>query len=154
MTFDIKLTRLGFENACSIPCNSTSILEALPGKHDMKRHSPSILYSNALGFVTLVLIGQHQKFATVYPAIYCRKQFDVINYVTFHMMTCRIMRLAMVQFETKLQKCIRMGITIFNFAFGEVYRRIYIRKSHFTAPLARRRKTKFPTVYPKIYLPK
>ena len=24
-----------------------------------------------------------QKFATVYPMIYCRKQFDIINYVTF-----------------------------------------------------------------------
>ena len=36
----------------------------------------------------------------------------------------------------------------------EVYRRIYIRKSRLTAPLTRRRKTKFPTVYPTIYLPK
>ena len=26
------------------PCNSTSILEALPGKLDIKIHSPSILY--------------------------------------------------------------------------------------------------------------
>ena len=38
--------------------------------------------------------------------------------------------------------------------FGEVYRRIYVRKSCFTALLTRRRKTKFPTVYPTIYLPK
>ena len=29
-----------------------------------------------------------------------------------------------------------------------VYRRIYGRKSRFTAPLTRRRNTKFPTVYP------
>ena len=72
-------------------------------------------HSNAVGFVTLVLIGQRQKFATVYPTIYCRKQFDVINFVTFHKMTCGIMRLATLQFETKLQKCIRMGITIFEF---------------------------------------
>ena len=28
-----------------------------------------------------------QTFATAYPAIYCRKQFDVINYVAFHLMT-------------------------------------------------------------------
>ena len=28
------------------PCDSTSILEALPGKLDIKRHSPSILYAN------------------------------------------------------------------------------------------------------------
>ena len=47
-----------------------------------------------------------------------------------------------------------MGITIFKISFEEVYRLIYGRKSHFTAPLARRRKTKFPTVYPTIYLPK
>ena len=39
MAFDIKFTRLGFENACS-----TSVLEALSGKLDIKRHSPSILY--------------------------------------------------------------------------------------------------------------
>ena len=35
-------------------------------------------YSNALAFVTLLLFG----FATVYPVIYCRKQFDVI--ITSH----------------------------------------------------------------------
>ena len=37
---------------------------------------------------------------------------------------------------------------------GGVYRRIYVRKSCFTAALTRRCKTKFPTVYPTIYLPK
>ena len=36
-----------------------------------------------------------------------------------------------------------MGITIFKISFEEVFRRIYVRKSHFTAPLAPRRKTKF-----------
>ena len=36
-----------------------------------------------MAFVTLPLIGKHQKIATVYPVIYCRKHFDVINYVTF-----------------------------------------------------------------------
>ena len=87
---------------------------------------------------------------TVYPAIYCLKLFDVINYVTFRWMTCGIIQNATLQFETKLQKCIRMGITMFKFSFGEVYRRINIRKSPFTAPLARCRETKFPTVYPTI----
>ena len=58
---------------------------------------------------------------TEYPGIYCRKQFDVIHYVTFCWMTCDIMRLAMLQFETKLQKCIRMGITIFKiFIWGGI----------------------------------
>ena len=47
-----------------------------------------------------------------------------------------------------------MGIAIFIISFWEVYRRINGRKSRFTAPLARRHKTKFPTVYPTIYLPK
>ena len=41
--------------------------------------------------------------------------------------------------------CIRMGITIFKIFFWGVYRRIYVRKSRFTAPLARRHKTKFRT---------
>ena len=46
------------------------------------------------------------------------------------------MRLATLEFEPKLQKCIRMGITIFIiFTLG-----IYVRKSHFTAPLAHQRK--------------
>ena len=40
------------------------------------------------------------------------------------------------------------------FSFGEVDCRIYVRKSCFTAPLTRHHKTKFPTVYPMIYLPK
>ena len=45
---DIKFTRLGFENvmlnrpACLTM--STRILKALPGKLDIERHSPSILY--------------------------------------------------------------------------------------------------------------
>ena len=38
--------------------------------------------------------------------------FDAINYVTFRWMTCGFIRLATLLFETKLQKCIRMGITI------------------------------------------
>ena len=38
---------------------------------------------------------------------------------------CGFMRLAMLQFETRLQKYIRMGITIFKISFEEVYRRIY-----------------------------
>ena len=57
------------------------------------------------------------------------------------------MRLAMLQFETKLQKCISIGIAIFQIFIGEVYCRIYGRKSCFT-------KTKFLTVYPTIYLHK
>ena len=70
-------------------------------------------YSNALAFVAQLLIGLRQKFVTVYPVMYCRKQFDAINYVTFCWMTCHITWLAMLQFEMKLQECIRMGITIF-----------------------------------------
>ena len=35
---------------------------------------------------------------------------------------CGFMWLIALQFETKLLKCIRMGITIFKFSFGEVYR--------------------------------
>ena len=41
-----------------------------------------------------------------------------------------------------------MGITASNLSFGEVNRRFYGRKLRFTAPLTRRRKTKFPTVKP------
>ena len=94
------------------------------------------------------------KFVTVYPAIYSQKLYDLINYVTFCWMTCGFMRLATLQFETKLQKCIRMGITlIFKISFGEVYRRIYVWKSRLTAPLARRRKTK-SQLYIQQYLPK
>ena len=31
------------------PRDSTSVLKDLPGKHDIKRHSPSILYRSDLG---------------------------------------------------------------------------------------------------------
>ena len=48
MSFDIKFTRLGFPermlNGLASLTMSTSVLEALPGKLDIKRHSPSILY--------------------------------------------------------------------------------------------------------------
>ena len=48
-----------------------------------------------------------------------------------------------------------MWITIFKkISFGEVYRRFYGWKFRFPAPLTRRRKTKFPTIKPTIYLPK
>ena len=36
------------------------------------------------------------------------------------------------QFDTKLQKCIRMGITIFQNFIGEVYHQIYGKKSYTT----------------------
>ena len=57
-----------------------------------------------------------------------------IDYVTCRLMVYGFMRLATLQFETKLQKCIKMGIAIYSkFSFGEVhvYRRIYGRKSRF-----------------------
>ena len=62
------------------------------------------------------------------------------------------MRPVTLKIEIKLQKCSRMGITIFKIFIWEVYRRIYVRESRFTAPPARHRKTKFPTEYPTIYL--
>ena len=87
----------------------------------MKRGLWINCHSNALAFVKRLLIGYRQKFATVYPAIYCMKHFDVNNYVTFCWMTCGIMQFAMLQFETKLLKGIRMGITIFNiFLWGGI----------------------------------
>ena len=53
--------------------------------------------------------------------MYCRKLFDVINYVTFRLVMCGFMLLATVKFETKLQKCIRIGITIFKiFIWGGI----------------------------------
>ena len=66
------------------------------------------------------------------------------------------MQLARLCFETKRQKCIRIGITIhLKFSFGEVNRRINAPKSHFTsAPLADSRKTKFLTINLMICLPK
>ena len=70
-------------------------------------------HSNALAFVLGHLIGQGQKFATVYPAIYCQKYIDVINYVTFRWMKCSFMWISTFQYEIKLQKCIRIGMTIF-----------------------------------------
>ena len=79
------------------------------------------LDSNALAFVPQLLIGYRQKFETVYPAKHFRKQFGLISYVTFRWMSCCIMRLATLQFETKLQTCIRMGITIFKiFIWGGI----------------------------------
>ena len=41
--------------------------------------------------------------------------------------------IATLEFETKLKKSIRMGITIFKISFGEVCRLIYSRKFNFMA---------------------
>ena len=60
------------------------------------------------------------------------------------------MQLETLQLETRLQMCIRMGINIIQFSFGEVNCRIYCQISHYTALLLRCRKTKFPTVNPQM----
>ena len=71
VSFDIKFTRQGFENACwhrkacraiqhgfskpsprSLPSNSTCILKAKPGKLDIKRRGPGIL------FISLPIVWQ------------------------------------------------------------------------------------------------
>ena len=79
------------------------------------------LHSNALAFVTRLLIGKRQTFATVYLAMYCRKHFDVNNYVTFCWTTCGSMRPATLQFETKLRMYIRIRITVLNiFIWGGI----------------------------------
>ena len=58
-------------------------------------------------------------------------------------------RLATLQFETKLQKCIRMGITIFIiFIWGGISSDIWSEITEIGS------ETKFPTIYPTIYLPK
>ena len=44
-----------------------------------------------------------------------------------------------------------MGITIFESFICEVYRRIYVRKLYFSAPLTRRRKTKIFRQYIRRY---
>ena len=47
-SFDIKLARFDFENACQLAWQSLAMstrdLEALPVKLDIKRHTPCILY--------------------------------------------------------------------------------------------------------------
>ena len=78
----------------------------------------------------------------------------VNNYVIHRWMMGGFLLLATLRFEKKLQNCIRMGISIFQFSLGEVYRRICGRKSRFTSPLARHHKAKLQTVFPTIYLPK
>ena len=62
------------------------------------------------------------------------------------------MQLATLQFETRLQKCIRMGITIFKiFVCGGILLDIRSEITFFGSAL--RGKTKFPTIYPTRCLP-
>ena len=92
---------------------------------------------NGFAFVTQRLID---------PMIYCPKWFDIINHVTFHWMCAAFVGLATLQFETKLQKCIRMGITIFKiFIWGGILSDIQSEIT-FTALLAHCSKTKFQTI--------
>ena len=62
--------------------------------------------------------------------IHCWKLLDVMNYVTFCWMTCGFMRLAMLQFEMKLQKYIIMGITIFKIFIWGWYIIGYMFRNH------------------------
>ena len=106
----------------------------------------------ASGFMQLTIYFPNEHFEYSYP--------HSNAYVTFLLKNVceNVYSMLRQRSQTFLSKkcyvCIRMGITVFKMFIGEVYRRIYVRKSRFTAPLTRRRKTKFPTVYPTIYLPK
>ena len=70
--------------------------------------------SNALVYVTRRLIGQSQKFATVYSVIYCRKSEVGIWFYSAHS-TCHYANSTFFQQKKKMNKCIRMGITAFKF---------------------------------------
>ena len=67
-------------------------------------------------------------------------------------MTCGIVQLATPQFKIKLHK--NVDTHLGDFSFVVLNRRIHVLKSRAKAPLACRRKTKFPTVYPTMYLTK
>ena len=86
-------------------------------------------------------------FAIVYPAIYCRK-LDVI-------MKCHVLLPGKWLAATDCRHNILHFHCLFEgkFSFEEQYRRIYIRKSWFLAPLTRWFKAKFQIVYPTIYPP-
>ena len=76
-------------------------------KHDFELYI--IQHSNALDFVTRHLIGY-------------RRKLDFITYVTFRWMAYGFILLATLQIKTKLQKRIRLGITIFkNFIWGGIH---------------------------------
>ena len=68
-------------------------------------------------------------------------------------MMCGSMRLATLQFEVKLQKCITMWITIFNIFIREGILSDIHSEISFLAPPMRLRKTQFPTVYPTTLSP-
>ena len=75
-----------------------------------------------------------------------------MSLITSHWMTCSFMRLATLQFEMGLHKCIRMGITIFKiFVFGGILLDIRSEITFYGSAL--RCKTIFLTVYPTINLP-
>ena len=64
------------------------------------------------------------------------------------------MLLVTLNLRPNCRSALEWGSPYSKFSFGEVYHRIYVQKSRFTAPLAHCRKTKFPTVYLTIYLRK
>ena len=68
-------------------------------------------------------------------------------------MTRGFKRLATLQFEIKLQESIRMEITIFRISiWGGISSDIRSEITFYSSSVTK--KTKFPTVYPTIYLPK
>ena len=75
------------------------------------------------------------------------------DYVTFCWTMCGFMRIEALQFESRLQMCIRMGIIIFKMIIWGGISSDIRPKTRFTALLTHCRK-QFPTVYPTIYLPK
>ena len=60
--------------------------------------------------------------SNICDSISCDIQSESLtSFITFSWMMCSFMRLAMLQFEKRLQKCIRMGITIFKiFIWGGI----------------------------------
>ena len=67
---------------------------------------------------------------------------------------CGSLRLATLQLSGNCRSALEWGQPDSPSLFWDVYRRIYARKSLFTAPLALSRKIKFPTVYIRRYTSK
>ena len=56
--------------------------------------------------------------------------------------------------DKSVEKCIGKGLTLLQIVFWEGKSSVYGRKLRFTAPPTGRRKTKFATIKPTIYLSK
>ena len=75
-------------------------------------------------------VSEHAIFTI--PVMYCKKQIDIINYITFHWMKCSIIRLAILNLRRNCRNAIERGKRYSKYIYLSIFSAPYYDKSERT----------------------